>query len=157
MEIAFVLYPKFTLLDVAGPFQVLADVPGNDAVFVAEVAGPVEDHTGRTSLIASKSFAQVLSPDVVVVPGTLGGKEHDDAVVARLRRVHPRTQWTTSVCTGAICLAAAGILDGLDATTHWARKDHLEEHGARYAERRGPSRTARSSPPQGSRVASTWR
>jgi transcriptional regulator GlxA family with amidase domain len=136
VEIAFVLYPKFTLLDVVGPFQVLADLPGNDAFFVAETTGPVEDHTGRTSLTASKSFRDVVSPDVVVVPGTLGGNEHDEAVVEWLRRVHPGTQWTTSVCTGGICLAAAGILDGLDATTHWARKDHLEEHGARYTERR---------------------
>ena len=111
-------------------------MPGNDAFFVAEEAGPVKDHTGRTSLIASRSFADVVSPDVVVVPGTLGGNEHDEAVVAWLRRVHPGTQWTTSACTGSITLAAAGILDGLDATTHWARRDHLEEHGARYSEQR---------------------
>lgn len=136
MEVAFVLYPKFTLLDVVGPFQVLADVPGNDAYFVAQLAGPVEDHTRRTSLIAEKSFADVVSPDVVVVPGTLGGNEHGEAVVEWLRRVHAGTQWTASVCTGSICLAAAGLLEGLDATTHWARKDHLEEHGARYTERR---------------------
>jgi transcriptional regulator GlxA family with amidase domain len=75
-----------------------------------------------------KSFAHVLSPDVVVVSGTLGGDEHDEVVVEWLRRVHPDTQWTTSVCTGSICLAAAGILDGLDARTHRASKDHLEEH-----------------------------
>ena len=136
MQIAFALYPKFTLLDIVGPFQVLADVPGHDAFFVAETAGPVEEHTGRTSLVAAKSFNDIDSPDVVVVPGTLGGSEHDDAVVEWLRAVHPTTQWTTSVCTGSICLAAAGILDGLEATTHWARKDHLEQHGARYTERR---------------------
>ena len=136
MQIALALYPRFTVLDVIGPFQVLADVPGNDAFFVAEEAGPVEDHTGRTALIASRSYADVVSPDVVVVPGTLGGNEHDEAVVAWLRRVHPGTQWTTSACTGSITLAAAGILDGLEATTHWARRDHLEEHGARYSEQR---------------------
>lgn len=135
-QIAFALYPKFTLLDVAGPFQALADVPGHDAFFVAERVGPVEDHTGKTSLFATKAFADVDSPDIVIVGGTLGGNEHDDAVVEWLRTVHPGTQWTTSVCTGSICLAAAGILDGLEATTHWARKDHLEQHGARYTEQR---------------------
>jgi transcriptional regulator GlxA family with amidase domain len=136
MKIALVLYPKFTNLDIIGPFQVLADVPGNDVVFVAADAGPVIDHTGRSPLTASTSFADLRHPDVVVVPGGLGGNEHDPAVVEWLRAVHPGTTWTTSVCTGSICLAAAGILDGLDATTHWARKEHLEEHGACYTEER---------------------
>jgi transcriptional regulator GlxA family with amidase domain len=136
MKIALVLYPKFTNLDIIGPFQVLADVPGNDVVFVAAEAGPVIDHTGRSPLTASTTFAELRDPDVVVVPGGLGGNEHDPAVVEWLRAVHPSTTWTTSVCTGSICLAAAGILDGLDATTHWARKEHLEEHGARYTEER---------------------
>ena len=136
MQIALALYPKFTMLDIIGPFQVLADVPGHDVLFVAEHAGPVVDHTGRTSLPATKSFAEVTAPDVVVVPGGLGGNEQDPAVVAWLRRVHPTTQWTTSVCTGSICLAAAGILDGIGATTHWARKEILEGLGACYSEQR---------------------
>src|SRR5256885_14914708 len=104
MQIARALYPNFTLLDIIGPFQVLVDVPGHDVVFVAAEAGPVVDHTGRGTLIATKSFE--LQPELI----------------EWLRAVHARTTWTTSVCTGAIYLAAAGILDGLDATTHWARK-----------------------------------
>jgi transcriptional regulator GlxA family with amidase domain len=132
MQIALVLYPKFTLLDIIGPFQVLVDVPGEDVVFVASTTGLVTDHTGRSGLIASASLDDVPNPDVVVVPGALGDTELDAAVVHWLRRVHPTTTWTTSVCTGAIYLAAAGILDGLDATTHWARKDRLEQLGAHY-------------------------
>ena len=136
MKIALVLYPKFTNLDIIGPFQVLADVPGNDVAYVAAEAGPVIDHTGRSPLTASTTFAELRDPDVVVVPGGLGGNEHDPAVVEWLRAVHSTTTWTTSVCTGSICLAAAGILEGVDATTHWARKEHLEEHGAHYTEER---------------------
>jgi transcriptional regulator GlxA family with amidase domain len=135
MQIALALYPKFTALDIVGPFQVLADVPGHEVVFVAGEAGPVVDHTGRCPLVATATFADVTAPDVVVVPGELFA-DRDDRVVERLRQVHPRTTWTTSVCTGSLYLAAAGILEGLDATTHWARADQLERLGARYTEQR---------------------
>jgi transcriptional regulator GlxA family with amidase domain len=135
MQIALVLYPKFTALDIIGPFQVLADVPGHDTVFVAGAAGPVIDHTGRCPLVASTTFREVTRPDVVVVPG--GSSDDFDGPVARwLRELHPTTTWTTSVCTGSIFLAAAGLLDGVDATTHWAFVEQLEKFGARYTEER---------------------
>ena len=141
MQIALALYPSFTMLDIVGPFQVLADVPGNDVVFVAAQAGPVLDHTGRSGLVATTSFADVPAPEVVVVPGGLRDTELQAELVEWLRAVHPTTMWTTSVCTGAIYLAAAGILDGIDATTHWARKRALERLGAHYSDR--PRRRAR--------------
>jgi transcriptional regulator GlxA family with amidase domain len=135
MQIALALYPKFTALDIVGPFQVLADVPGHEVEFVAGETGPVVDHTGRCPLVATTTFADVTAPDVVVVPGELFA-DWDDRLVRWLRQVHPSTTWTTSVCTGSLYLAAAGILDGLDATTHWARADQLERLGARYTEQR---------------------
>jgi len=135
MQIALALYPGFTALDIIGPFQVLADIPGNDVLFVAGDTGLVIDHTGRCPFVASATFAEVTRPDVVVVPGELFA-EWDDRVVAWLQRVHPTTSWTTSVCTGSLYLAAAGILEGMDATTHWARRERLEELGARYTEER---------------------
>jgi transcriptional regulator GlxA family with amidase domain len=131
VQIALALYPKFTVLDVTGPFQVLVDVPGHDVVFVAGEAGPVIDHTGRCPLTATATFADVTSPDIVLVPGGFGD-DRDDRLVQWLRQVHPTTTWTTSVCTGSIYLAAAGILEGVDATTHWARVEQLEALGARY-------------------------
>ncbi len=135
MQIALALYPGFTVLDIIGPFQVLEGGPGHDVVFVAGDAGPVTDHTGICPLVASATFDEVTAPDVVVVPGELFAP-WDTRVVDWLRRVHPTTTWTTSVCTGALYLAAAGILDGMDATTHWARKEQLEALGARYTEQR---------------------
>ena len=132
MQIALALYPSFTMLDIIGPFQVLADVPGYDVVFVASQRGPVVDHTGRAGLVATKSFADLPAPDVVVVPGGLNDTELQADLIEWLRSVHPTTTWTTSVCTGAIYLAAAGILDGVDATTHWARKRALEQLGGHY-------------------------
>ena len=136
VQIAFVLYPGFTALDIIGPFQVLAYVPGHEAVFVAAEPGPVTDDTGRCQLIASASLDKLTAPDIVVIGGNLTTKEPDQPVVQWLRQVHPTTTWTTSVCTGSIYLAAAGILDGQDATTHWAWAEQLERHGARYTEQR---------------------
>lgn len=136
VTIAFVLYPGFTALDIIGPFQVLAYIPGHEAVFVAAEAGPVTDDTGRCQLSASTTLDELTAPDVVIIGGSLSTKEPDQPVVQWLRRVHPTTRWTTSVCTGSIYLAAAGILDGQEATTHWAWAEQLERHDVHYTERR---------------------
>ena len=138
MQIAFVLYERFTALDIVGPFQTLVDVPGVEACFVAERIGPVRDHTGRLSLVATKSFEEVTAPDVVVVPGGFADATAtaDHPVVRWLRRVHPTTTWTTSVCTGSIFLGLAGIVDGLEATCHWGAMDRLGALGARPTGRR---------------------
>jgi transcriptional regulator GlxA family with amidase domain len=136
VKIALVLYPRFTALDIIGPFQVLASVTGHDTVFVSAETGPIIDDTGCCPLIASTSFAELPAPDVVVIGGTLFNEEPDEQVVQWLRHVHPSITWTTSVCTGAIYLAAAGILDGQDATTHWRWADQLGRRGAHYTEQR---------------------
>jgi transcriptional regulator GlxA family with amidase domain len=136
--IGLVLHPKFTALDIVGPFQTLVDVPGLDVFFIAETAGPVMDHTGRLTLNATHTFSEIETLDVVVVPGGFADREvaPDNAIVQFIKRVHPKTQWTTSVCTGSIFLAHAGVLDGLDATTHWGSYDRLAELGATPTDRR---------------------
>lgn len=136
MKIALVIYPGFTALDIIGPFQVLADAPAHDVMIVAEHAGPVVDHTGRLVLAATASFDEIPDPHIVVVAGALQDRPPDQAAVDWLRRVHPTTRWTTSVCTGSLYLAAAGILDGHDATCHWARAHRLEEFGVTYTPQR---------------------
>jgi transcriptional regulator GlxA family with amidase domain len=137
MDIALALYPGFTALDIVGPFQTLVDVPGVEAGFVAATAGPVTDHTGRLTLVAARSFADVTAPDVIVVPGGMVAPAGPgDPVVAWIRAVHPATTWTTSVCTGSLFLAAAGVLDGVDATGHWAAMDQLAALGAHPAGQR---------------------
>jgi len=132
VSVGLVLYPRFTALDIVGPFQTLVDVPGLDVFFVAEKTGPVSDHTGRLSLVATKSFADVDQLDVVVVPGGMAdsGLIASDPVVEFVKRIHPMTTWTTSVCTGSIFLATAGVLDGVEATTHWASYERLRALGA---------------------------
>lgn len=104
-------------------------------MWVAETAGPVIDHTGRTPLTATKTFDEVLNPDVVVVPG---GMANDDnpALTEWLLKVHPTTKFTTTVCTGSVHLARTGLINGMEATTHWAWAKGLNELGAVYTEKR---------------------
>ena len=131
MQISLALYPGFTALDIVGPFQTFADVPGLEVGFVAEHAGPVLDHTGRLSMVATASFAEVTAPEIIVIPGGMVRPQGvDDPVVQWIRAVHPITTWTTSVCTGSLFLATAGVLDGVDATGHWAAMEELGQLGA---------------------------
>lgn len=136
--VGLVLYPQFTALDIVGPFQTLVDVPGLDVFFIAAQKGPVVDHSGKFTLEATHSFDEVDSLDVVVVPGGFADRNIDSTneVVKFIKKIHPTTTWTTSVCTGSIFLAHAGILNGLTATTHWASYDRLGDLGAVPTEQR---------------------
>lgn len=134
MKIAFALYESFTLLDIIGPFQVLTCIPGVEAAFVAAEPGLVRDHTGVTRLEAARGFDGFRDPDVIVVPGGVGTERLVPArhpIVDWIRDVHARTTWTTSVCTGSLLLGGAGLLEGLEATTHWAAYDLLAGFGAK--------------------------
>jgi transcriptional regulator GlxA family with amidase domain len=133
MQIAYLLYDRFTALDITGPHEVLNSVPGNESVFVAENRGPVRNESDTLSLVADASLAEVPNPDVLVVPGGYGTRallEHEP-LLGWIREVHETTTWTTSVCTGALLLAAAGLLDGAPATTHWLVRDLLAQLGAK--------------------------
>jgi transcriptional regulator GlxA family with amidase domain len=135
MQVAYLLYPRFTALDITGPHDVLNSVPGTESVFVAEEAGPVRNESDTLSLVADRPLAEVTRPDIVVVPGGLGTRallDHEP-LLAWLRGVHETSTWTTSVCTGSLLLAAAGLLDGTPATTHWLYRDQLAELGAEPA------------------------
>jgi transcriptional regulator GlxA family with amidase domain len=133
MQIAYLLYDRFTALDIIGPHDVFNSVPGNESIFVAEEAGPVRNESDTLSLVADATLAEVPSPDIVVVPGGFGNRtllEHEP-LHEWIRGVHETSTWTTSVCTGALLLAAAGLLDGAPATTHWLARDVLAELGAK--------------------------
>ncbi|MET8986370.1 DJ-1/PfpI family protein [Nonomuraea wenchangensis] len=132
MHVAIPLYPRFTALDAVGPYTVLAFAPGWRVTFVAAQPGPVTDDRGALSLAATASYDDVPDPDVIVVPGGPGTFDvlADEALLGWIRRAHGRTSWTTSVCSGSLLLGAAGLLDGLRATTHWAALELLRQYGA---------------------------
>ncbi|MEU3853694.1 DJ-1/PfpI family protein [Streptomyces sp. NPDC029554] len=132
MQIAIVLHDRFTALDAVGPYETLGQLPGAETVFVAEEAGPVRSDTGSLALIADRALADVPSPDIVVVPGGPGPLPlaADGPLLSWLRAVDAGSTWTTSVCTGSLLLAAAGLLRGRRATSHWLALEELARHGA---------------------------
>jgi putative intracellular protease/amidase len=138
MLVAIPLFPRFTALDAVGPYEVLQRVPSIDVVFVGHRRGEVRTENGMLGVTCDATFDEVAAPDVVVFPGGIGTRQlvHDDDIRGWLQSVHPNTTLTTSVCTGALLLAAAGLLDGLTATTHWSAAELLNDLGARYVPER---------------------
>ena len=131
MQIAIPLFDRVTALDAIGPYEVLSRLPGAEVLFVAAQPGPKRTDTGALALTADRGLSEVLEPDIVLVPGGRGTRDQrHDELVAWLQRTHRTSRWTTSVCTGALLLGAAGILEGLRATTHWLFFDQLRGFGA---------------------------
>jgi transcriptional regulator GlxA family with amidase domain len=138
MRIAILIFDKLTALDAIGPYEVLSRVPGAELTFVAKEAGPKRTDTGRLALTADASISELADPDILLVPGGEGNRPllTDEEVLDWIRGAHETSKWTTSVCTGSLVLAAAGVLDGLEATSHWAYVDRLAEGGATPVKRR---------------------
>jgi transcriptional regulator GlxA family with amidase domain len=138
MKIAIPIFDRLTALDAVGPYEVLSRLPGAELKFVSFEPGPVKTDNGMLALHAELALEDFADPDVLVVPGGFGTRPlmKDERMLDWVRSVHARTQWTTSVCTGSLVLGAAGLLDGLEATTHWASMDSLERLGARPTSRR---------------------
>ncbi len=140
MHIAIPLFHRLTALDGIGPYEVLQRLPGATVHFVGETRGEVRTENGFLGLIVDQTFDELPNPDVIVVPGGIGTRavvEIDDhPLVTWVKGAHPTTRYTTSVCTGSLVLAAAGLLDGLSAATHWGAYEILERLGARATEQR---------------------
>jgi len=138
MIIAIPIFDQITALDAIGPYEVLSRLPGAEVRFISFEPGSVRTDTRMLGLEADYALEDVREPDVIVHPGGFGTRAlmHDERMLSWLRHAHETTTWTTSVCTGSLVLAAAGILDGLEATTHWAARDLLAEHGAVPVEKR---------------------
>ena len=139
MQIAIGLYPGFTALDAIGPYAVFTSVPDADVVVCADRKGPLADESDLLHLDLAHTFDEVPAPDVLLVPGGLVTRRvaaEGGPIVDWIRAAHETTTYTTSVCTGALLLGAAGVLDGVPATTHWMAYEHLRAHGAQPTEQR---------------------
>ena len=131
-SIAIPLFSQFTALDGIGPYEVLQRIPDVDVTFVGHERGVVRSDNGMLGIEVDATFEEMPTPDVVVFPGGYGTRAlmTDERVLDWVRRTHTTTVVTTSVCTGSLVLAAAGLLQGLTATTHWSALDVLADHGA---------------------------
>ena len=138
MDIAIPIFDGLTALDAIGPYEVLSRLPDARVHFLALEPGPKRTENGMLTLVADRALDDMQSPEVVVMPGGYGTRAlmHDEQMLDWVRAAHETSEWTTSVCTGALVLGAAGILDGLEATTHWALMDTLGRLGATPVSRR---------------------
>ncbi len=138
MDVAIPIFDGLTALDAIGPYEVLSRLPDARVHFLALEAGPKRTGDGMLTLTADGALDDITAPEVIVMPGGYGTRElmHDERMLNWVRAVHETSAWTTSVCTGSLVLGAAGILDGLEATTHWAMMDALGKLGATPVNRR---------------------
>lgn len=133
LQVAILFYDGMTALDAIGPYEVLqAPTLNTDVRFVASKKGVKQTDFGKLRLTADYSLEETPHPDILIVPGTAYPKAimSDPQVIEWIAQVHKTTKWTASVCTGALGLAAAGILKGMKATTHWLAHDVLKQFGA---------------------------
>ncbi len=133
MQIAIVVYPGMTALDAIGPYEVFNFTPGVEIRFVSDVAGPIVTDSGVLVIAATHSYGETPKPDIVLVPGSSADTTTAMAngkLLTWLKQVHQTSQLTLSVCSGALVLGAAGILEGHAATTHWIGQKALSSFGA---------------------------
>jgi cyclohexyl-isocyanide hydratase len=132
LHIGFVLYPELTQLDLTGPWEVLARLPNAVCHLVAADMSPVRSASGGLAILPNTTFADCPQLDVLCAPGGPGhlAAMEDRDILAFLRAQAGDCRAVTAVCTGALVLAAAGLLDGYRATTHWLSVDRLAAFGA---------------------------
>ncbi len=132
MKIVFLLYENMTALDFVGPHEILSRLPGAEVKRVALQKGLISTDSGLI-LYADYALAGVAQADILVIPGAGNATtlKACPEILDWIKKTHKTTTWTTSICTGSLILGAAGILQGLKATSHWAAFDRLYSYGAK--------------------------
>ena len=132
MDITILIFDGITALDAIGPYEVLSNIQGAKVSFVGETKGLKRTSQGSLALNADLEVGDITRTDILLVPGGYGEEQvrAKPAMLEWVRAMHATTKWTTSVCTGALVLGAAGILKGLEATTHWSAREQLRQFGA---------------------------
>jgi putative intracellular protease/amidase len=138
VDIVIYLYDGMTALDAIGTYEVLRCMSDSSVKFVAKRKGAVKMDSRVLTINADYAIDEIKSADILVLPGgaTTLGQMSDKVVLDWVKQIHTTTKWTTSVCTGAGILGAAGLLKGLEATTHWAFLSFMKSAGATPVKKR---------------------
>jgi cyclohexyl-isocyanide hydratase len=136
-QIGMLLFPQLTQIDFTEPYEVFSRLPATTIHVIAKTLDPVRSDRGLV-LVPTMSCAECPPLDVLVVPGGPGQHHamHDEGLLDFLRQQGAQAEYVSSVCTGALVLGAAGLLEGYRATTHWLSLPLLEFYGAVPVERR---------------------
>jgi cyclohexyl-isocyanide hydratase len=131
------MFPQLTQLDLTGPYEVFARMPETKVLLLAATLEPVRTEKGLT-ILPDCTFADCPDLDVICVPGGPGinPRLSDESFLTFLQEKGSPARYVTSVCTGALLLARAGLLDGYKATTHWLSLDLLRQLGVEVVEDR---------------------
>jgi len=131
LQIGLLIFPKITQLDMTGPYEAFARIPGVKVHLIWKRIEPITSDVGMP-LLPTMTLRECPPLDVICIPGGPGQVDlmDDEEIIAFVRRQGLQARYVTSVCTGALVLGAAGLLDGYNATTHWASIDNLEHFGA---------------------------
>ena len=138
MRLSILIFDGLTTLDAIGGYEVLARLPGMETEFVAVRHGIVAADTRQLGLVAFREFSEVMSTDILYVPGGPGGfaLEKDEIFLDTVRRLDKTSTWTVGICNGVGLLAAAGLLKGRKATTNWFYQDRLRAYGTEFVAER---------------------
>jgi transcriptional regulator GlxA family with amidase domain len=133
MKIAILLFDNYTALDVVGPYEVLSNIPNSKIYFAAEKPGLYKNNKG-IQISADYSLSDIEDPEIVVIPGGFGidAVLDNKEILKWINMANEKSQWTTSVCSGALLLASAGILNGRKVTTHWNRIEQLKKYSVEF-------------------------
>ena len=125
-RIVFVVYPGVTQLDFTGPYEILSRLPGAAAIVASKEGGVLRSEAGLSFADLAR-LADIDACEMILVPGGPGQSEAmlDADFIAQVKRLGARARYVTAVCTGSLILAAAGLLKGKRAGTHWAYRDLL--------------------------------
>lgn len=134
MNLSAFIFDELTLLDLIGPLEILARIPNLEITLIGKKLTPISTSVANIKLTPQKTITELANTDILLVPGGFGTRalSNDASLLAEIARLHQTTQWTVSICTGSILLAAAGLLSSIAATTHWSAVEELEHFGAIY-------------------------